>query len=276
MGDFSVDTAVHGTDGRYRAHLSRDWEIWGPNGGYVAAIALRAAGAATSLARPASFAGHFLSVAEFDEVDVTVTPLRASSRAASLRVAITQRERPILDALVWVIGRLDGLAHDVARMPAVPQPEALVSMEELLRPEDRAQRYRFWNNFEARPIAFVPWAERRAGEPVFREWYRYRPRATFDDPFVDAARALLLIDTMGWPAACRAYDPDGLTHIAPSLDVTAQFHRLAPDSEWLLCDAAAPVATDGLVGSQSRVWSADGRLVASGAAHMICRPAPPP
>ena len=46
MGDFELDTRLEGVEpeaGRFRAHLSRDWEIWGPNGGYVAAIALRAA-----------------------------------------------------------------------------------------------------------------------------------------------------------------------------------------------------------------------------------------
>lgn len=103
MGDFAVDTAVEGEGGRYTARLSRDWEIWGPNGGYVAAIALRAAGAATALRRPASFAAHYLSVAEFDQVELTVTPLRAAKRAVSLRVAMTQRERPVLDAVVWVV-----------------------------------------------------------------------------------------------------------------------------------------------------------------------------
>jgi acyl-CoA thioesterase II len=274
MGDFAADTAVDGDEGRYRARLSRDWEIWGPNGGYVAAIALRAAGRATSLPRPASFAGHFLSVAAFGAVDLTVTPLRTSSRAASVRVTMTQGGRPILEAIVWVIAETAGLAHDVATMPAVPAPDRLRPIEELVPPEARANRYRFWDNFEARPIDFVPWAERRAGEPLWREWYRYRPRATFDDPFVDAARALLLIDTMVWPAACRAYDPDQRAYIAPSLDVTAEFHRLDPASEWLLCDAAAPVAADGLIGGQSRIWSADGRLLASGSAHLLCRPAP--
>ena len=44
MGDFEADTRLEGENGRYRASISRDWEIWGPNGGYVAAIALRAAG----------------------------------------------------------------------------------------------------------------------------------------------------------------------------------------------------------------------------------------
>src|SRR5262245_56590048 len=109
---------------------------------------------------------------------------------------------------------------------------------------------------------------------MWRHWYRFRPRATFDDPFVDAARALLLIDTMTWPAASSAHPPDDATYIAPSLDVTAQFHRLIPESDWLLSDTVAPVAADGLIGTTSRVWSADGRLVASGTGHLLCRPDP--
>ena len=64
MGDLAADTAIEGSDGRYRAHLSRDWEIWGPNGGYLAVIAIRAAGAQTSLRRPATFSCHYLGVAD--------------------------------------------------------------------------------------------------------------------------------------------------------------------------------------------------------------------
>jgi acyl-CoA thioesterase II len=274
MGDFAADTAVDGCDGRYRARLSRDWEIWGPNGGYVAAIALRAAGVATTLRRPASFAGQFLSVAEFADVDLEVTRLRASSRAACLRVAMTQGTRAIFTAVVWVVGETGGLAHDVAVMPSVPPPDGLQPIEALLTSDERAMRHRFWQNLEERPIDFVHWSRRPVGRPEWREWYRYRPRATFDDPFVDAARALLLIDTMVWPAVCSAYAPGDRAVIAPSLDVTAQFHRLVPDSEWLLCEASAPVAADGLIGGRSNVWSADGRLVASGTAHLLCRPAP--
>ena len=55
MGDFSVDTrveAVAGQPGRHRATLSEEWRVWGPNGGYLAAIALRAAGAEARIPRP--------------------------------------------------------------------------------------------------------------------------------------------------------------------------------------------------------------------------------
>jgi acyl-CoA thioesterase len=97
------------------------------------------------------------------------------------------------------------------------------------------------------------------------------PQSTFDDPFVDAGRSLLLIDTMGWPAAVRAYASD-LPFYAPSLDVTARFHAAAPESPWLLVECSSPVARDGLVASAASVWAADGSLLASGGQQMLCRP----
>src|SRR5262245_3425041 len=269
MGDLGRDTAVEGRDGRYRARLSREWEVWGPNGGYVAAVALRAAAAASPFRRPASFTCHFLSVATFDDVELSVTPLRTARRAISLRVAMTQKAQPILEAMAWFVGDVPGLAHDAARMPAVPGPDGLPSIEDLLPPEERAP-YPFWDNLEGRPTRFVPRTEWKAGEPTFQSWYRYRPVATFDDPALDACRLLILADTLQWPAAFRAYDDPPF--MAPSIDLAVQFHRLVPDAEWLLGDAVSPVAADGLVGGRVAVWAPDGRLLASGASQLLCRP----
>jgi hypothetical protein len=82
VGDFVAQTSVELTaeaDGvrHYGAELAKEWMTWGPAGGYVAAVALRAAGEATSLARPASFSCQYLSVARFDSADLEVTTLRA-------------------------------------------------------------------------------------------------------------------------------------------------------------------------------------------------------
>jgi acyl-CoA thioesterase len=78
---------------------------------------------------------------------------------------------------------------------------------------------------------------------------------------------------MGWPAACQAHPRDS-GYVAPSIDVTAQFHRLDPGSEWLLVDMVAPVGAHGLIGGQARIWSADGKLLASGGGQLLCRPMP--
>ena len=132
MGDLALDTAVEGGDGRYTATMSRDWEIWGPNGGYVASCALRAAGVHSRFDRPASIVGHYLGVADFDTVDIEVTTLRAAKRAESLRVSMTQGGQPIFEALVWAVGDVTGLEHDMTSLPDTRDPETVPSVAERL------------------------------------------------------------------------------------------------------------------------------------------------
>ncbi len=272
MGDFEVDTRVDGGDGRYRAHISRDWEIWGPNGGYLAAIALRAAGREAKIARPATFTCHFLATARFEPVDLEISVIQRGRRAESLHVVMSQHGRPILQGLLRTAAGGPGLVHDVAVMPDVPPPEALKSWEEL-RP-DAPESYPFWQNLEGKVSHPERIDDPGPYQPVFREWQRFRPRATFDDIWVDAGRMLLLIDTMSWPAACQPH-PLPRQFQGPNLDVTAWFHRFAPESEWLLVDHESPVAESGLMGTTARIWSRDGRLLASGGAQLLCVPAPP-
>src|SRR5437763_2649210 len=62
VGDLEEDTAVERvSNGRYRATVSSDWALWGPVGGYLASIALRAAGAHSALPLPASLSCQYLS-----------------------------------------------------------------------------------------------------------------------------------------------------------------------------------------------------------------------
>ena len=191
MGDLSIDTAVEPrSEGRYRATLSADWEIWGPMGGYVAACALRAAGASSPHPRPAAFACHYLGVARFEPVDIVVETRRAGRTASSQRVEITQEGRPILDAMVWSAADVDGLEHDETTAPDVPGPDALASITELV-PEDALPPFPFWNNFDGKPIAFeADWPPDGPRPACWQEWLRFLPAATFDDPWVDAARSV--------------------------------------------------------------------------------------
>jgi acyl-CoA thioesterase II len=271
VGALDVDTAITPRPGGGTLTLSRDWEIWGPNGGYLAAIALRAAGAATELTRPASFSAHFLGVAEFAPVDLSVRSLRRTKRAESLAVSMTQDGRPVLEAMVWVVADGgQGIEHAAWTMPDVPEPESLRTMGELLPPD--APMFPFWNNLELRPCEWIDdWDNRPAGVFHERSWYRFRPTATFADPLLDAARALLILDTVLWPVAARGH-PREPEWYAPSVDVQVRFHGLAPDDEFLLADAHSPVARDGLVGGVGSIWSQRGALVATGGQQMLCRP----
>ncbi len=279
MGDLALDTHVQGSDGRYTAVLSKDWHIWGPCGGYIAAVGLRAAGAHTGFTRPASFTCHFLGVGQYREVDITTRTLRKTKRAESIAVTITQDGNPILEAVAWGIGDVEGIEHTDAPFPDVPKPSELKDIMELLTPEDLAEGppFNFWSNFDERPIQWLPreeWGKRPGGDPVWRHWVRFRPTPVFDDAWVEACRLLCLLDVSMWPSAARAYDQGTLKHIAPSLDLSAVFHRVEGLSEWLLLDGHSPVARDGIVGGTGRVWSDTGDLLCSGVQSMLCRPAP--
>jgi acyl-CoA thioesterase len=239
---------------------------------------MRAAGAHSQLRRPASLACHYLDVARFDDLRLDTRTLRASKRAESVEVIGTQSGRTVLAALVWIVaGDLDGLSCDAAPRPEVPGPDALPSTDELLSDEERQGGFAFWANLEHRPTSWTPpesWASRPGGAPEVTSWVRFRPQATFADPFVDAARLIILLDTMPWPAATRAHAENELTHMAPSLDVGVVIHRLEQASEWLLVRATSPAAADGLVGGRAEVWSQSGTLLASATQQMLCRPIP--
>jgi len=280
MGDLATDTAVTGGDGRFEAELSPDWEIWGPNGGYVAAVALRAVGAHSAHAMPASFLCHFLEVGAFAPVTIEVETVRRSRRAESLRAVVSQDGRRILEALVWTVGDgLVGLEHDAAPAPRVPGPHGLPSLAERLAAlgAETRPRFPFFANLDERPVDWVEdWDHRPATEPRHRCWYRFLPTAAFDDPWVDAGRLVIMVDTFQWPAAARGHAGGSLRHIAPSLDLACRFHRVdrARRADWLLVEATSPVAAAGLVGGAASVWDDTGLLLASGGQQMLSRPDP--
>jgi acyl-CoA thioesterase II len=275
VGDLARDTAVEPRGGgRFEAELRRDWEIWGPMGGYVAACALRAVGASTAHLRPAAFSCHYLSVAHFGPVDIRVETRREGRSASSSRVEMTQGDRPILDAMVWSAAEVDGLEHDETHPPDVPGPDELPEISELV-PAGTESPFPFWTNFEAKPLDFEdPWPPDGPRPASWRNWLRFLPTATFEDPWVDAARCVILVDLPSWPAAVRPHAWRQPSFTAPTLDLNVAFHQPTGGHEWLLCEGSAPLSTGGLFGWTARVWSGGGRLHASGGGQCLFRRLP--
>jgi acyl-CoA thioesterase-2 len=245
----------------------------------VAAIALRAAGAESPFARPASFFCHYLSVAAFGPVDLVVTPLRSGRTVLAQRVEMSQDGKPVLQAMVWSVGAVEGLAHEDTSPPEVPGPEGL---PERATPadgdgdgdgDDTGRRmFPFWENFDQRPIEWSDtWPPPGPLPPTWRTWVRCTPPATFDDLWVDAARSLIVLDVGSWPAGSRPHAHANPPFIAPSLDLYASFQDPTSGSEWLLVDAHSPVAQAGLLSWTGRVWSEERSLLASGGGQAVFR-----
>ncbi|MGH0036412.1 MAG: acyl-CoA thioesterase [Myxococcota bacterium] len=268
--DFLADTRVEPVQGRpgaYRSTLSEEWAVWGPNGGFLAAIAYRAALAESRFARPASFHCHFLAVGEFGPVALTVTRLGGGRRAESLRVDLHQGDRLLLAATAWFVDEgLRGFEHDHGERPPVPGPHELRGYQDLADNYD--EWYPIWRSIEGRPVRF----DEPPGEPVWHTWLRLTDTPV-EDAEADAIRQLFWLDFPGWNATIAAH-PWPFRFLTPNLDLTVQFHRFAPEEPWLLCDGTVPLASDGLVGCVGRIWTPDGRLLATGTSKHVCRPNP--
>ncbi len=274
MGDFDRDTAISCTDGRSHATLSRDWEIWGPMGGYVAAVALRAAATAVPATfEPASFTCQFLSSAKFERVDIAMEIRRQSRRAAAVGVRITQAETQILDAQAWFSTPAEVVTYDHAKRHRHGHPDDHPPISEYTF---EPSVFPFWDNFEGRPLDWIDDMDAYpGGEPEWAEWLRFVPTPEFTDPALEAARLLLLADLPSFPAAVRALPGTERSFVSPSLDLSVQFHRLHELGEWLLVQGTTPIAERGLLGFRSEVWGADGRMLASGSGQLLARSTAP-
>jgi acyl-CoA thioesterase len=276
MGDLHRDAELAEiAPGRFERMLSRQWEIWGPNGGYLAALALDAARRLSQRARPANATVHFLGVASFDEpVSVTAEVLRSTRQATSVLARIEQSGKPIAAAMIWALDDgLDGLVHDDAPMPDVPSWKVSPTIREWFARdgvEPPENRYEFWNNFEQRPPSWiVDWENRTPARPLYQDWLRFTDGGSTSDPWLQAARLLLLVDLGGWPAIGRRHLETNW--MAPTLDVSCEFHRLTTGDEWFFLQGESPFAGDGLVASRQHVWNDRGELLASGISHLLCR-----
>ncbi len=269
IGNLARDTAVDGGEGSYTGHLSEQWSVWMPHGGFTIAVALRAVERESHFSAPMSLSCHFLGVPEFGPIDIRVLSQKRTKTAESVRVSVVQSQKPILELMVWTGEAKPGFEHHDPTMPDVPMPQGLKSTDQI---EGALATQPFWANLEQRSIDGVHWQQRESGTPRQRDWLRFREFDDYDNSFLNAARAVVLLDSYAWPAAAHAHvgEPE---YIAPTLALSTEFHT-GHFGEWLLSDAYAPVASDGRISFHNRLWTQQGTLVASGSGTLSCRPRP--
>lgn len=277
MGNFAVETEVRAGEGYYEAEIHETLATpMGPFGGYVAALALRAAGAHTSKPRPISINCHFVNVAEFGKVEAEVKTLRSSSRLDSIRVDVIQNGKLIIEALVWAGESMTGLDHELDGPPEVPSHASLKSFPELFRDYIDTP---FSRSVEGRPIlngwspqGEPPWSmmEMPAAEPRTQGWVRLHPIGSFGDPWVDAGRMLIPIDWLTIGAASFPNRDKAMIQM-PSLDMSASFYNLSYATEWVFCAADSPIARDGIATGRATIWAENGELLSTGMQQVLQR-----
>jgi acyl-CoA thioesterase len=248
---FDRTTAVTftGEAGRYDADLSAAWaSLRGVHGGYLTAIAVRAAQAELTDREVRTVTTSFLRAGKVGPAAVTVTPVRAGRLVAVVEVSIVQEHGEILRSRITATAPTEGSAWDV------PTPIDLPPIEQCA-PTAPPPDIRHFDHCEA----FLDPADLPFSHQEHARLAGYvRPRETRP---LDAAFLAMLLDWFPPSPFVRTDPPTG----GVSVDYTVHLHRTLPalgDDEWLRGRFEVRHSIGGLALEQGIVATADGTVVA--------------
>ncbi|WP_354701266.1 hypothetical protein DSM112329_01576 [Paraconexibacter sp. AEG42_29] len=264
--DFVRDTAVTPEgDGVYSATCSPAWGIpaGGPNGGYLAALVLRAmlAEVADPARHARSLTLHYLRAPKNSGVRIHVSVERSGRTLSTVSARLEQDGVPCVIA----IGAFGGTFPSPAEFASPPPDVRPVS--ELRQTEDDpsyppiARRFEFWGAIGKRPFSGADKADTGG-------WLLLREPAPVDAPLL-----ALMVDA--WLPA--VFPVLTMPAFAPTIDLTIHFR--SPDAaavqapgDPLLARYSSTTSRDGYFEEDAFVWAADGTLLAQSRQLALLRP----
>ncbi len=207
-------------DGRFAATADAGWfATRGPNGGYLAAIVLRAMAAEVGDAgrHPRSLTLHYTRPPQAGEIAIAVTVERAGRRLSTVTARVEQDDRLCILAMGAFSEDFDSVADYADPPPEVPRPEdvAALPVERALVPI--AQRFVQRPAIGARPFS-------GADEALTGGWIAFRD----GEPPLDAPALAMLSDAWIPSPFVRTTAPFG----APTIDLTIHFRAPSVGAEW--------------------------------------------
>lgn len=258
MTRFDRDTAVAPAgDGVFDARIDRGWWIVrGPNGGYVAALLLRALTEATGdpSRTPRSLTVHYTVPPEEGPVRIETRRERNGRSLTTLSARMFQGERLLALGLGAFSEPRPGIVFQEAVMPEVAPPEHATSQGLGDKRLPIHERYEYRWALGAPPFS-------GGNEALCGGWIRLAERRP-----LDALALAAFVDA--WPPA--VFSRTRLGEIAagvPTVDLTVHFRAQLPPSgadshEFVLARFRSRRAAEGFVEEDGEIWSRDGELLA--------------
>lgn len=250
---FDRDTALERTGpDSFSGHVhKRWWIVRGPNGGYLAAMLLRALmdRVDDDVRTPRSLTIHYTRPPAEDAVAVETSVEREGRSVSTLTARMTQDGRLIALALASFSVPWTGTEFDETVMPDVPAPEEL-------EPNPDRPEMPFVTNFDFRwALGRTPLGQ--GGKAESGAWMRLRePRVA------DHALAAQFMDAWIPAVFSKVVAPSGV----PTIDLTMHFRSQLPlegarPDDWYLGVFRTTLARQGFIEEDGELWSRDGRLL---------------
>ncbi len=255
---FERDTVVTRVDDEtFEASVDEGWFVMrGPNGGYVAAIVLRALTERVSdpARSPRSLTLHYVSPADIGPVRITTAIERVGRSLTSCSARLYQDDRLVALAMAAFSSPRPGPVFCDLEMPNVPAADQIEPM--VIHSESPAIAHR-WDMRWA--IGDEPWQDAPpAHEAVAGGWIR------LEEPQVlDACAVAAITDAWVPPIFSRMREPI----VVPTIDLTVHFRVSLPladatPDDSLLAVFHTDAANEGFLEESGEVWSKTGVLVA--------------
>jgi acyl-CoA thioesterase len=252
---FDLDTRIERIgEGRFSTEISERWWVGrGPNGGFVAALIMRAVEATVGSERaPRSLTIHFPRAPKAGPAELQVTIEREGSRATFLTARLEQAGEIQATAQAVLSDNWEAEGFSELEMPSVDPPEELYSPD----PDQVDGMPAMMQNYSVRPA--LGDAAFSGGKPRTGAWIRARePR------LLDAPLAAAILDAWFPAPFVRLARPA----LAPTIDYTVHFRTPLPPPEAEPADAYLAVFSSGLarhgfVEEDGELWSPNGVLLA--------------
>ncbi len=257
---FEQDTAVEPLgEGRFRLHVNRDWwVVLGPNGGFVAAVLLRACAVVVDDPErtPRTLTVHYLAPPREGPAEVVVTMEKAGRGVTFLSARLYQAGRLLALAVSAFAGPRDAVTEfSHGTMPTVSPPDQCLRL--VSDGVDIPIRQRWDTLWGIGPLPGT--GEADPGEIEVGGWIRLAEPAPIDQIVLAAMADAWL------PPIMSLADPPGTA--VPTVELTVHFRdrerlgTLSPD-EHCLAVFRSKTAQEGFIEEDGEIWSADGRLLA--------------
>ncbi|MFN3468175.1 MAG: acyl-CoA thioesterase [Novosphingobium sp.] len=249
-------------------------------GGQVIGQALASAERTVPDDRPVhSLHAYFLRGGSEDhEIDFKVERDLDGGSFSNRRVVASQLGKPILNLVASFHRREEGCYHAEA-MPDVPAPEGLESEQALRRkfaakvPERQRPQMLQPRPIELRPLESRHWMGSGPQEPKAHTWFRSVAPLP-DDPRIHRAVLAYASDMTLLGTSTLPHDISWAkgNMMGASLDHAIWFHDDFRADEWLLYACDSPWAGRARGFNRGRIYTRDGRLVASVTQEGLIRP----
>ncbi|PNT03678.1 hypothetical protein POPTR_014G083300v4 [Populus trichocarpa] len=201
-----------------------------------------------------SLHAYFLLIGDLDmPIIYQVQRIRDGKSFATRKVDAIQKGNIVFTLMASFQKEEHGFVHQLAQMPAVPEPELLLSMEELRekRLTDPLLPRSYRNKVAAKE--FVPWpmeirfcepntnTNQTKSPPSLKYWLRAKGKLS-DDQALHRCVVAYASDLIFLQVSVNPHRARGLKPSAVSLDHTMWFHRPFRADEWLLFAIVSPAA----------------------------------